>query len=174
MLPVVSCQLSVVCSSDTDSLPVSEAMTSSCPLCSLPLGSSECFDSHVTVNPKGRNPKYTCKICGYSPKSPYIWHMSSHIRTHTGERPFACQYCPYRAVQEIGLRSHTARRHPKQSGETSSDGRYDYSLLKLCSAGHIATMASFSVWSEIWKNTCGAAVFANVVIRYPVKSPTAK
>ncbi|XP_042233532.1 zinc finger and BTB domain-containing protein 46-like isoform X3 [Homarus americanus] len=47
---------------------------------------------------------HQCTYCSYSTYRKD--HLKIHIRTHTGERPYACQYCPSRFIQTNALRKH--------------------------------------------------------------------
>ena len=50
-----------------------------------------------------------CPVCGkiFGDKS----NFRRHIRIHTGERPYACLHCPYRANQNNQLKKHIATQH---------------------------------------------------------------
>ena len=53
-----------------------------------------------------------CSVCGRPFRS--SWDLRRHMRTHTGEKPYACTFCPYRAAQQEHIATHM-RRHTKIS-----------------------------------------------------------
>ncbi|KAI5719098.1 hypothetical protein M8J76_005033 [Diaphorina citri] len=48
--------------------------------------------------------KFVCYACDYF--SYNIGCMRSHIRTHTGEKPYACGQCAFRSASVAGLHYH--------------------------------------------------------------------
>ena len=60
---------------------------------------------------------YACtwEGCSYAATQPY--HLATHYRTHTGERPYKCTWagCSYAAARQHHLTSHIARRHGTNS-----------------------------------------------------------
>ncbi|XP_016341430.1 zinc finger protein 516-like isoform X1 [Sinocyclocheilus anshuiensis] len=53
--------------------------------------------------------EYVCPVCRKSFNQPS--HYSTHMRSHTGERPFQCRYCPYSASQKGNLKTHVQTVH---------------------------------------------------------------
>ncbi|XP_064093061.1 longitudinals lacking protein, isoforms H/M/V-like isoform X21 [Macrobrachium nipponense] len=47
---------------------------------------------------------HQCRFCPY--KSAVRTNWVNHMRTHTGERPFACPWCPVRFTQKVSLVGH--------------------------------------------------------------------
>ena len=45
-----------------------------------------------------------CPICNYAAQS--TSHLTVHMRTHTGERPFSCSLCPFRAAKKSNIKQH--------------------------------------------------------------------
>lgn len=53
---------------------------------------------------------YGCNICGK--KFSQFWNLKIHRNTHTGERPYQCMLCPERFSDPSNLKKHQKRHHP--------------------------------------------------------------
>lgn len=85
----------------------------------LPNSSRQSFSSSSKIVPFeelpirryawGLNNGYACPVCGkrFNNKKDF----RRHYMVHTGEKPFPCPHCPYRARQMVALRGHLALRH---------------------------------------------------------------
>lgn len=78
------------------------------------LSSSDILVEKETSDPTiyAQHPKgsaVVCHICNkhFANKS----NLNMHYRVHTGERPFRCKYCSYKASKAFNLRSHVMRKH---------------------------------------------------------------
>ncbi|RXG70516.1 Zinc finger protein [Armadillidium vulgare] len=71
--------------------------------------------SALSSESAGPTPSTMCLVCGKSFHS--VWHMTRHLRTHTGERPFPCPFCPYRATQKNALQRHVQNLHHHGGGD---------------------------------------------------------
>uniref|UniRef100_A0A8D8YP02 Zinc finger protein 64 homolog, isoforms 1 and 2 n=1 Tax=Cacopsylla melanoneura TaxID=428564 RepID=A0A8D8YP02_9HEMI len=55
--------------------------------------------------------KFVCFNCSYH--CHVSQDMKRHIRTHTGEKPYKCEYCSYRSARSSNLKQHVTIRHEK-------------------------------------------------------------
>lgn len=56
---------------------------------------------------------YGCRVCAKT--FFYAGDWRKHIRTHTGEKPYQCPVCFYRAAQRTNLKRHILRKHQTRS-----------------------------------------------------------
>jgi len=65
------------------------------------------FDIFVVVGFDDRY-RVTCPLCGRIMQKS---NLRQHMSVHTGERPFSCELCSYKASRSTTLRRHKMRVH---------------------------------------------------------------
>lgn len=55
--------------------------------------------------------RHVCQFCGKDLH--FASRLREHLRTHTGERPYQCSHCNYRATQSGSLTRHVKSVHQK-------------------------------------------------------------
>ena len=88
-----------------------EGLLFSCEYCSHKArNKSELLQHEAFVHLKGKVPK--CQICDR--RFIRSTHLKVHMRSHTGEKPFGCSFCPERFGHKNSMTSHE-KKHAKQA-----------------------------------------------------------
>ena len=79
---------------------------------------------------------YSCHIC--SEKFNHRNTMMNHVKNHSGEKQFACPYCPQCSSKKSNIKAHILRVHSdEQYSEPLKIGKMNISDVKLSSANKI-------------------------------------
>ena len=87
-----------------------------CPICGMHLSTKANLNQHLAeVHSDSKARETQCQTCGK-------WMMSklklkAHMRTHTGERPYSCDFCPQTFMSNTTRWNHLKEKHPVEWNE---------------------------------------------------------
>ena len=74
------------------------------------LNTSRGFYFLLQIDPIRIGPyQYACPYCQKIMNRGFL--IRRHMKTHTGEKPYACEYCNYRTIQKNDLKKHCQTKH---------------------------------------------------------------
>jgi len=72
-----------------------------------------------------RTEGYRCPHCSYA--ATQMGSLTTHVRIHTGEQPFECPQCPFKARYRYNLKKHMQTEHPKPGAQPGAQsGGYQF------------------------------------------------
>ncbi|XP_041947008.1 zinc finger X-chromosomal protein-like isoform X1 [Alosa sapidissima] len=91
--------------------PADAPKTLQCRYCAFRASDAGLLQRHLQ-GAHNRSFPHTCAECGKGFRHPS--EMRKHARTHTGERPFRCSQCSYKAADASNLKTHMKSKHGSQ------------------------------------------------------------
>ena len=77
-----------------------------CHLCNFRSNQSSNLSLHVQRKHTSGSGKKQCPIC-----NKMVSLLDKHIMTHSGEKPYTCNFCDYRTTQSSNLNFHVRQKH---------------------------------------------------------------
>ena len=71
------------------------------------------LSANERMTSEDRKSRYVCPICGKQNRDKF--DLQRHFKTHTGEKPYHCNLCPYECTQKPSLKMHMIRVHGDMS-----------------------------------------------------------
>ena len=99
-----------------------------CAICKQTFGEGGTLKKHIMIVHTEES-NFPCSICGKNLRQKK--DLVDHLRAHSGEKPFACPYCPYRASSTSLLYHHKKQRHRAEFDEERNEK--EKAKIKICS-----------------------------------------